>query len=92
MERTGAPENSNKFIAKREREIIKRAIVPCDEEMQNKCLHVPTKKQRESTTSYTGVSVANIKRIGKISKKNPNGPQKIPGKKMKVSYSSFIRM
>jgi hypothetical protein len=50
------------------------------------------KKQRERTTSYTGMSVANIKRIRKISKKNPNGLQKIPGKKRKVSYSSFIRM
>jgi hypothetical protein len=37
--------------------------------MQNKCLHVPTEKQREITTTYTGVSVANIKRIRKISKK-----------------------
>jgi hypothetical protein len=32
---------SNKFIAERERDIIKRAIVRSDEEMQNKCLYVP---------------------------------------------------
>jgi hypothetical protein len=75
MERSGVPENSNEFIAdrEREREIIKRAIVRCDEEMQNKSLYVPTEKQRERTASYTGVSVADIKRIRKISikKKDP---------------------
>jgi len=37
--------------------------------MQNKCLYVPTEKQRKRTTFYTGVSVANIKRIRKSSKK-----------------------
>ena len=49
--------------------------------MQNKCLFVPTEKQRERTNSYTGVSVANIKRIRKISKKNQTAHKKHLGRK-----------
>jgi hypothetical protein len=33
MELSGVPENSNKFIAEREREIIKRELVRWDEEI-----------------------------------------------------------
>jgi hypothetical protein len=50
--------------------------------MQNKYLHVSTEKQRERTTSYTDVSVANIKRIRKISKK-PKAHKKQMGRKGK---------
>ena len=49
------PENSNKFLAKRERErerekgreIISREIVRCEEEMQNSSLYVPIRNKEK---------------------------------------------
>jgi hypothetical protein len=91
MERSEVPENSNKFIEKREREreIIKGAIASCDEEMQNKCLYVPIEKQRERTTYYTGVSIANVKSTRKISKEIQTTNKKHLGRKGKFHIQVF---
>jgi hypothetical protein len=72
---------SNKVIHSKDRDIIRRVIQHCDEEAQNKGLPVPIQKTTETAAYYTGVSVANVKRIRKRSKEKPNDPQETPRKK-----------
>jgi len=78
---------SNRVIHSKERDIIRRVIEHCDEE---KCMHVPI--QKATAASYTGVSVATIKRIRKSCKEKLNDPQETCGKKWLVSYSSYRYM
>jgi hypothetical protein len=79
MERSGVLKISNKVIHSKGRGTIRRVIGRCDEEAQNKCLHVSIQKATESAAYYTGVSRATINRIRKRSKENPNEPQETPG-------------